>query len=347
MEFTARQIADFLQGTIVGDPDTKVSTFSKIEEGAAGTITFLSNLKYEHFLYTTDASIVLVNKDFKIEKPAKATLIQVDNAYASLAALLQMVQHATQKNRTGIDPLAFVSTTATLGEDCYVGAFVFIGENAKIGKGCQFYPNAYIGENTVIGDNCIVYPNVTINYGTEIGNNCIFQPGCVIGGDGFGFAPVGETYQKIPQMGNVCIEDDVEVGANTTIDRAVMGSTIIHKGVKLDNLIQVAHNVEIGENTVMASQVGISGSVKVGKHCMFGGQAGLAGHITIADHVNIGAQAGVIGNIEEGASVLGAPAIDARTFFRSSAIFKKLPEMYRTIGQLQKEIENLKKELNK
>lgn len=346
MELSAQQIASFLGGTVEGNPEVKVSNFSKIEEGRPGTLTFLANPKYEHYIYHTEASIVLVNNDFSPTEQITATLIKVENAYAALAMLLNLVEQAKAK-KAGISSTAFISASATVGEDCYVGNFAYIGENTKIGKNCQIYPHAYIGDGITLGDNCIVYPHATIYSGCQIGNNCILHAGSVIGSDGFGFAPEGEDYKKIPQLGNVVLEDNVEIGANTTIDRAVMGSTIIHRGVKLDNLVQIAHNVEVGENTVMAAQVGIAGSVKIGSHCMFGGQAGLAGHIHVADRVKFGAQAGVISDVEEGRTVLGAPAIDAKNFMRSSAIFNRLPEVYRTIGQLQREIEQLKKEINK
>lgn len=346
MELSAQQIASFLGGTVEGNPEVKVNNFSKIEEGKPGTLTFLANPKYEHYIYNTDASIVLVNNDFIPSEPIKTTLIKVANAYAALAMLLNMVEQSKGK-KAGVDSSAFIAASATVGDDCYVGNFAFIGENVKVGKNCRIYPYAYIGDNVTMGDNCTIYPHVTIYEGCVVGNNCILHAGSVIGSDGFGFAPEGDNYKKIPQLGNVILEDDVEIGANTTIDRAVMDSTIIHRGVKLDNLVQIAHNVEVGENTVMAAQVGIAGSVKIGSHCMFGGQVGLSGHIHIADHVVFGAQSGVISDIKEPTTVLGAPAIQAKAFMRSSAIFGRLPEIYRTIGQLQREIEQLKQEINK
>ncbi|MCI6874871.1 MAG: UDP-3-O-(3-hydroxymyristoyl)glucosamine N-acyltransferase [bacterium] len=346
MEFTAQQIAAFLRGTVEGDPEVKVSNFSKIEEGKPGTLTFLANPKYEHHIYHTEASIVLVNQDFTPTEPIHTTLIRVENAYTALAQLLNMVEQAKSK-KSGVDSTAFIAPTASVGEDCYIGNMAYIGERVKLGNNCQVYPFAYIGDNVEIGDNTILYPHVTVYHDCRIGQHCILHAGSVIGADGFGFAPEGEQYKKIPQLGNVVIEDNVEIGANTTIDRAVMDSTIIRQGVKLDNLIQIAHNVEVGENTVMAAQVGIAGSVKVGKHCMFGGQVGLAGHIQIADDVTLGAQAGVISSVKEATTLLGAPAIQARNFMRSSAIFNRLPELYRTIGQLQREVETLKKEINK
>ena len=346
MEFTAQQIAAFLRGTVEGDPEVKVSNFSKIEEGKPGTLTLLANPKYEHHIHHTEASTVSVNQDFTPTEPIHTTLIRVENAYTALAQLLNMVEQAKSK-KSGVDSTAFIAPTASVGEDCYIGNMAYIGERVKLGNNCQVYPFAYIGDNVEIGDNTILYPHVTVYHDCRIGQHCILHAGSVIGADGFGFAPEGEQYKKIPQLGNVVIEDNVEIGANTTIDRAVMDSTIIRQGVKLDNLIQIAHNVEVGENTVMAAQVGIAGSVKVGKHCMFGGQVGLAGHIQIADDVTLGAQAGVISSVKEATTLLGAPAIQARNFMRSSAIFNRLPELYRTIGQLQREVETLKKEINK
>lgn len=346
MEFTAQQIADFLNGTVDGDPTIKINTFSKIEEGIPGSLTFLANPKYEHYLYETKASAVLVNTDFKAERPVPTTLIRVANAYAALAVLLNKVEQAKPKKK-GIDPTAFVAASAQVSDDCYVGNLAYIGEGTTIGKNCMIYPYAYVGDFVTVGDGTIIYPHVSIYEGCKIGGHCILHSGAVIGSDGFGFAPEGESYSKIPQTGNVVIEDDVEIGANTTIDRAVMGSTIIHRGVKLDNLVQIAHNVEVGENTVMAAQVGIAGSVKVGRHCMFGGQVGLSGHITIADDVTLGAQAGIISSVKEKTTLLGAPAINARDFMRSSAIFNRLPDMYRTMGQMQREIEELKKQISK
>lgn len=346
LSFTAQQIADFLKGTIEGDPNVQVSDFSKIEEGKPGSLSFLANPKYTNYIYTTDSSIVLVNSDFVADKPVKATLIRVFNAYAALAMLLDMVEKSKPKKK-GIEPMSFVAESAKLGSDIYVGAFAYIAENTTIGNDTQIHPQVYIGEGCTIGNNTILYPGVKIYPGSKIGSNCIIHAGAVIGSDGFGFAPEGDIYKKIPQMGIVIIEDDVEIGANTTIDRAVMDATIIRQGVKLDNLIQIAHNVEIGANTVMASQVGVSGSTKIGEHCMFGGQVGLGGHITIGNNVNIGAQSGIISNIKDDAKIMGAPAIPVKDFFKSSIIFPKLPGMYRQIAQLEKEIQQLKAEQNK
>jgi len=349
MEFSAQQIAHILNGEIDGDPNIKVSNFSKIEEGKQGTLTFLANLKYSSFIYETNASIALVNTDFVPEKelPSTLTLIRVPNAYAALAQLLELVDQAKNKKQ-GIESMSFVSPSAKLPEkNIYIGAFAYIGENVRLGENVAIYPNAYIGDNTVIDENTIIYSGVKIYEGCQIGKNCILHAGAVIGADGFGFAKEGDAYKKIPQLGNVIIEDDVEIGANTTIDRAVMDSTIIRKGVKLDNLIQIAHNVEIGENTAFAAQVGVSGSTKIGKNCVVGGQAGIAGHIKVEDNVSIGAQSGVLRSPKAGESVIGSVAIDVKDFFRSSVIFPKLPDMYRQINQLQKELETLRQEIQK
>ena len=342
MEFTAKQIAQFIQGKIEGDENATVNTFSKIEEGKPGAITFLSNPKYTHFIYNTQASIVIVNEDVEFEQPVNTTLIRVKNAYECIAKLLQLYA-SVQPKKTGIDSLAFISEKAKVGENCYVGAFAYIADGAEVGNNCQIYPHAYIGEGVKIGDNALIYPHVTIYKGCVIGNNVTLHAGCVIGSDGFGFAPTEQGYDKIPQIGIVTIEDDVEIGANTCIDRSTMGTTIIHKGAKLDNLIQIAHNVEIGSNTVMASQVGIAGSAKVGDWCMFGGQVGVAGHISIADHTQIGARAGITGTVKkEGETIIGSPAWDAKGFMKSAAIFRRLPAMYQQINDLKKEIELLK-----
>ncbi len=345
MEFSAKQIAGILNGKIEGDADVKVSNFSKIEEGRPGTLTFLANLKYSNYIYDTQATIALVNDDFVPEKdlPETLTLIRVPNAYSALAQLMAMVDQS-QSKKPSIHSMAFISASASVPEgNCYIGAFAYIGENVKLGNNVKIYPHVYVGDRVTIDDDTILYAGVKIYDNSIIGKRCIIHAGAVIGSDGFGFAPEGDKYKKIPQLGNVVIEDDVEIGANTTIDRAVIDSTIIRSGVKLDNLIQIAHNVEIGENTGMAAQVGVSGSTKIGKNCMFGGQVGLGGHIKIGDRVNLGAQSGVISDIESGKSVIGSPPIGVKDFFRSSLIFQKLPDMYRTLNLLQKEIEELKK----
>lgn len=325
MEFTAKQIADFIGGRVEGDENAKIHTFAKIEEGKEGTITFLSNPKYTHFIYETKASIVLINNDVELEHPVSATLIRVPNAYECVAKLMQMYAASLPKKK-GIDPLAFVSKTAEIGKDVYIGPFTYVGVGVKI------------------GDGCLIYPHVTIYDGCKIGNNVTIHAGAVIGADGFGFAPNQEGYDKIPQMGIVVIEDNVEIGANTCVDRSTMGQTVLHKGVKLDNLIQVAHNCEIGENTVMSAQAGMAGSTKIGAWCMVGGQAGFSGHITIADKTFVGAQSGVISNTKgNGEQLIGAPAINPKVFFKARALDAKLPDMYRQIAQLQRELDELKK----
>ena len=344
MEFSAKDIAHFLNGKIIGDENVKVNNLSKIEEGKAGTLTFLANPKYTPYIYTTQASIVLVNKGFVPENEIKATLIEVDDAYSCLAMLLNMVNQARPEKK-GIEDGAHVAASAVLPESIYIGAFAYIGENAVLGEGCKIYPQAYIGDNVKIGMGTIIYPGVKIYHDCVIGNNCIVHAGTVIGADGFGFAPHNGSYVKIAQIGNVILEDHVEIGANTTIDRATMGSTVIRQGVKLDNLIQVAHNVEIGENTVMAAQCGIAGSTKVGSHCMMGGQVGIAGHITIGDHVNIGAQSGIPNHVDSDCNLLGTPAMPARDYARASVLIRNLPELNQTVRQLQKEIETLKRKL--
>jgi UDP-3-O-[3-hydroxymyristoyl] glucosamine N-acyltransferase len=344
MVFTAQQIAGILQGKVEGDKDVAVSDFSKIEDGKPNTLTFLANLKYSQYIYNTKASIALVNDNFSPEKalPATLTLIRVPDAYAALATLLNVVDQLKPKKK-GIEPMSYISPSATLQEDVYVGAFAYIGDNVRLGKNVAIYPQTYVGDNVVIEDDTILFAGVKIYADCRIGKRCILHAGSVIGSDGFGFAKEGDVFKKIPQLGNVVIEDDVEIGANTTIDRAVMESTIIRKGVKLDNLIQVAHNVEIGENTGIAALTGISGSTKIGKNCVIGGQVGLSGHIKIGDNVSIGAQSGILSNIEPGKKLLGTPAFDVKNFFRSSLIIQKLPDIYRTVGELQKEIELLKK----
>ena len=346
MEFSAQQIASLIQGTVVGDASVKVCNFSKIEEGKPGTLSFLANPKYEQYIYETNSSIVLVNNDFAPSAPIQATLIKVENAYASLAVLLKLVDQSKAR-KTGIATSASIESSAKIGLDTYIGNFAYIGANASIGDNCQIYPYAYIGDDVVIGNNVTIYPHVTIYQECIIGDRCIIHAGVVIGADGFGFAPEGDAYSKIPQLGHVILEDDVEIGANTCIDRAVMGATIIRKGVKLDNLVQIAHNVEVGENTVMASQAGISGSTKIGRNCMFGGQVGIAGHLNIGDRVTMGGQTGVLGNIKENEIIMGSPSMPMKPYMRSVAVFGKLPDIYRTIGKLEKEIEQLKKELIK
>ncbi|MBR4924012.1 MAG: UDP-3-O-(3-hydroxymyristoyl)glucosamine N-acyltransferase [Bacteroidaceae bacterium] len=346
MEFSAKQIAEYIQGTIVGDENATVNTFAKIEEGIPGAISFLSNPKYTHYIYDTQSSIVLVNKDFTPEKEVKATLIKVDNAYESLAKLLNLYEMSKPK-KTGIDPLAYIAPTAKIGENTYIGPFACVGDYAEVGDNTSLHPHATVGSGAKVGNDCILYPHATVYHDCRIGNGCILHAGSVVGADGFGFAPSPEGYEKIPQIGIVILEDNVEIGANTCIDRATMGATVIHKGVKLDNLIQIAHNVEVGSNTVMASQVGIAGSTKVGEWCMFGGQVGLAGHIKVGDKVNCGAQSGIANNTKSGSTIMGSPAFEVKGFMKSSAAFKKLPEIYLELNAMKKELEELKKQLNK
>jgi UDP-3-O-[3-hydroxymyristoyl] glucosamine N-acyltransferase len=346
MEFTAKQIAQFIQGTVEGDENATVNTFAKIEEGVSGAISFLANPKYTHYIYDTKSSVVLVDETLELEKPVEnTTIIRVKNARDCVAKLLQMYSAALNPKKSGIDSLAFISPNAKIGENVYIGAFAYIADGAVVGDGTEIYPHSYIGDNVTLGKNCKIYPNVTIYHGCKLGNNVTIHAGSVIGADGFGFAPnaEGTGYDKIPQIGIVTIEDDVEIGANTCIDRSTMGSTYIRKGVKLDNLVQIAHNDEIGENTVMSAQVGIAGSTKVGQWCMFGGQVGIAGHIEIGDKVFLGAQSGVPGKIKGGQTLIGTPPMEPRSYFKSQAIFRRLPDMYQQLNELQKQIDELKK----
>lgn len=342
MEFSAKQIAQFVQGVIEGDENATVNTFAKIEDGKPGAISFLSNPKYTHYIYDTESSIVLVDKSVELEKPTKATLVRVDNAYECVAKLLQLYESMKPK-KTGIDSLAFVSPSAKIGENVYIGAFAYIGDNVVIGDGCQIYPNVVICENANVGNDCLFYPNVTIYHDCHVGNRVTLHAGSVVGSDGFGFAPSENGYDKIPQIGIVTIEDDVEIGANTCIDRSTMGSTYVRKGVKLDNLVQIAHNTDIGANTVMSAQVGVAGSTKVGQWCMFGGQVGIAGHITIGNKVFLGAQSGVPSSLKDDQTLIGTPPMEKLPYFKSQAIFQRLPDLYKQIQKLQKEVDELKK----
>jgi len=332
-------------GTIEGNPEVKISDFAKIEEGRPGCISFLANMKYAHYLYETKSSVVLVNKDFQLEGKTEATLIRVDNAYETVAKLLTLAE-SMKPRKKGIDSLAFIDPTATVGKDCYIGPFVAIGPGAVIGDEVVLHPHVTIGEKATVGNHTEIYPNAVVYHDCHVGNNCILHAGCVIGADGFGFAPTAEGYEKIPQIGIVTIEDNVEIGANTCIDRSTMGSTYVRKGVKLDNLVQIAHNVEVGENTVISSQTGVAGSTKVGQWCMFGGQVGVAGHATIADRTQAGAQSGIPNSVKKpGTTIMGYPAIEYRNFWKSSAVFKTLPELDKQIFQMQKELDELKKRL--
>ena len=342
MDLTAKQLAELVHGTLDGDEHVKINTYSKIEEAHEGSLTFLANPKYTHFIYSTQASAVLVHNDFVAEHPIKATLIRVEDPYSTLAILLNMLQESLNPRKKGIEQPSYVSEGVALPEDIYLGAFAYIGKGVKIGKGAQIYPQVYVGDNVTIGENVTLYPGCRIYHGCKIGDNCIIHAGVVIGSDGFGFAPHNGDFIKISQVGNVVIEDNVEIGANTTLDRATMGSTVIRHGVKLDNLIQVGHNVEIGESTVMAAQTGIAGSTKIGKNNMFGGQVGIAGHITIGDNNGIGAQSGIPNNLGSGLRVIGSPVVNALDFARQQVYFKRLPEMANDIKKLKKEIDSLK-----
>ncbi len=343
MEFSAKAIAELLHGVIVGNPDVMVNNISKIEEGSPGTLTFLANPQYTPFIYTTKASIILVNKDFKPEKNIAGTLIRVEDSYQAIAKLLELYNQ-TQNEPSGIDTMAFIHATAKLGSNCYVGSFAYIGANVKIGNNVKIFPHVFLGDNVEVGDQSSLFSGVKIYHDCKISHNCILHSGVVIGGDGFGFAVQKDhNYKKVPQVGNVIVEENVEIGSNTTIDRATMGSTIIRKGVKLDNLVQIAHNVDIGENTVICAQTGVSGSAKIGKECMIGGQVGIVGHISIADNVKIAAQSGVGASIKEiGSTVQGSPAYDIREYQKSYVIYKNLPDIRKQIIELQKEIKLLK-----
>lgn len=343
MKFTAQQIASFINGEVIGNENAEIYTFAKIEEGTPGAISFLANPKYTEYIYTTESSVVLVNKDFEPKGEIKATLIKVDNAYESLAKLMTMYE-ASKPKKQGISSLASIATTAKIGENCYIAPFAVIGEGCEIGNNCYIHDGVSIGDGAKIGNDCILYAHVTVYHECRVGNNCILHSGCVIGADGFGFAPTADGYEKIPQTGIVVIEDNVEIGANTCVDRATMGSTIIHKGVKLDNLIQIAHNDEIGSHTVMAAQSAVAGSAKIGEWCMIGGQAGISGHCKMGDRTIVGAQCGIIGSRKGGETLLGSPAMDAKEFIRVSAYLKKLPELDKKVKELMKEIETLKKQ---
>ncbi len=347
MDFKATDIARFLNGEIIGNEEIKVSNVSKIEEGKPGTLAFLANMKYENYIYSTKASIVLVNRNFVPKEKIEATLIKVDDAYQAFASLLELYNQAMSTLKTGIEQPSYVDPSAVVGENIYLGAFAYLGKNSKVGNNCKIYPQVYIGDNVTIGDDCIFYAGAKVYANSVIGNRCIIHSGAVIGSDGFGFAPLEDgTYKKIPQIGNTIIEDDVEIGANTTIDCATMGSTIVKKGAKIDNLIQIAHNCEIGENTVMAAQVGLAGSTKVGKNCKFGGQVGLAGHLSIGDNVFIGAQSGVAKSVAGNQIILGSPAIEIKEAIKAITVYKNLPKLREEVIQLQRELNNLKKQIN-
>lgn len=339
MEFTAQTIANLVNGIVEGDPNVAVSTFAKIEEGKPGAISFLANPKYTHYIYSTKSSIVLVANDFVAEEPISATLVRVADPYQTIARLLDMVSKATVKMPVGVESPSFIANGVEIPEEAYVGAFAYVGEGVKLGRGAKIFPQAYVGHGCSIGEDTVIYAGAKIYPGCKIGARCIVHSGAVIGADGFGFAPDAEGhYNKIPQMGIVEISDDVEIGANTTIDRAMMGATRIANGVKLDNLVQIAHNVEVGHDTAMAAQVGIAGSVKIGANCVFGGQVGIAGHITIGDRSQIGAQSGVASSVKPDSRLLGAPAVNAYDFARQSAQIRRLGSLFDRVNDLEKEI---------
>ncbi len=342
MQYSAKEISKLVNGKVEGDPKTEVSNFSKIDEGQPGTLTFLANPKYEKYLYTTEASIILVNEDLEPEHPVDKTLIRVKDAYSALAQLMDVYQKQ-KKQRKGIAKNANISSSAQIGKNAYIGNTVVIEDQASIGDDVQIHPQVYIGENVHIGNGTILYPGVKIYDDCQIGDNCTIHSGVIIGGDGFGFAPNTENnYAKVPQIGNVIIEDHVEIGSNTTIDRATIGSTIIRKGVKLDNLIQIAHNVEVGENTVIVSQAGIAGSTKIGKNCIIAGQVGIIGHLNIGDNVKIAAQSGVTKDIEDNQVVQGSAAFDFAQYQKVYVVFRKLPELRKQVIDLAKEIKEIK-----
>lgn len=339
MEFTAVQIASFLSGTVEGDPEVKVYNVAKIEEGTPGMLSFLANPKYAQYLYTTQSSIVLINNDFELQDKVSATLIRVPDAYAAFAQLLGLYQQFMQ-SKVGVSSLSFISSDATYGDDAYIGEFAYIGQRVKIGDRVKIYPQAYIGDDVVIGDDTVIYAGAKLYSQTVVGKSCIIHAGAVLGADGFGFAPQEDgSYKKIPQIGNVVLGDNVEIGANTCIDRATMGSTRVKEGVKLDNLIQIAHNVELGKNTAMAAQAGVSGSTKLGDNCVVAGQVGFVGHIHIASNTKIGAQSGIIGSIKkEGEEVMGSPAIPVKDFLRMSVYTKNIEKLVRRVEELEKKL---------
>lgn len=340
MKFTAAQIAEILEGEVEGNPEAEVSELAKIEEGSEGSLTFLSNPKYTSFLYTTNASITIVNKDFEVDHPVNTTLIKVKDAYKAFSTLLEYYNQV-KLNKSGIEQPSYIADSAKCGDGLYLGAFAYIGEKVVLGENVKIYPNVYIGDNVKIGDNVTVFAGVKIYSESMIGNNCTIHSGAVIGADGFGFSPDDSgQYSKVPQIGNVIIEDNVDIGAATTIDRATLGSTIIRKGVKLDNHIQIAHNVEIGENTAIAAQTGVAGSTKIGKNCLIGGQVGIAGHLSIGNRVKIQAQSGIGRDIKDDEMLQGSPALSYSNYNKSYIHFKNLPQTMNKLNQLEKKINN-------
>ena len=342
MEFTVEQIAQMLKGRVIGDKSLKVNQLAKIEEGSIGCISFLSNLKYEHFIYSTDSSAVIVDQQFQAKKTYKTTLIVVENAYAAFTTLLQEYQKILTQNKKGIEQPSFISSTAEVGSEVYIGAFAYIGEHCTIGNNTKIYPNVAIADSCIIGNNCTIYSGAKIYHNTVIGNNCTIHSNAVIGADGFGFAPQADgTFAAIPQLGNVILEDDVSIGANTTVDRATMGSTILRRGVKIDNLVQIAHNVEIGKNTVIAALTGISGSTKLGENCMIGGQVGMAGHITVADKTTVTAQSGITKTVRQSGRIMaGSPAQDSHDNLKSQVLYKNLPKIEQRLRAIEEKFKD-------
>lgn len=337
MEFTARMIAEIIGGTVEGNENVTVNTFAKIEEGTDKSLSFLANPKYTKYIYETSSPIVLVSDGFEPEHPVKATLIRVENPYAALSLLMAKFSAILNPQPVGVENPSFISMGVEVPDDAYIGAFAYIGENVTLSKNVKIYPQSYIGNNVVIGENTIIYPGVKIYAGVIIGKNCIIHSGVVLGADGFGFAPLADgTYSKIPQLGNIVIGDNVEIGANTTVDRATMGSTVIGDGTKLDNLIQIAHNVKIGHDTVIASQTGIAGSAQIGDNCMFAGQVGVAGHIKIGDRVTVGAQSGIPNSVPDDSRLMGYPAVPGMAFARQTSLIKRLPELFERLANIEK-----------
>ncbi|WP_426430394.1 UDP-3-O-(3-hydroxymyristoyl)glucosamine N-acyltransferase [Winogradskyella sp. HB-48] len=339
MKFTAEQIAGILQGTVVGNPNIEVSKLAKIEEGTEGTLTFLANPKYKPYIYTTKSSIAIVNSDFEPEEAISTTLIKVEDAYGAFTKLLEYYNQI-KLNKSGIEQPSFISDSAKIGNDVYIGAFTYIGDNVKLGNNVKIFPNSYLGDNVIIGDNTIIFSGGKIYSDCIIGNNCVINSGSIIGADGFGFAPNAKgEYSKVPQIGNVILEDFVDIGAGTTIDRATLGSTIIRRGVKLDNQIQIAHNVEIGKNTVIAAQTGIAGSTKIGENCQIGGQVGIVGHITIGNNVKIQAQSGIGRHVKDNEVLQGSPALTYGDYNKSYVYFKNLPKIVKNINEIEKKVD--------
>lgn len=337
IEFTASQIAALAGGTVDGDPDVTVSTIAKIEEAAPGAISFLANPKYTPYVYSTGASVVLVSRDFVPDAPVSATLVRVDDPYAAFTRLLSMAAKMLMPRHCGVEQPSFVAEGVEVDPDSYIGAFAYVGRGARLGRGVKIFPQVYIGEDVTIGDETVIYPGAKIYYGCHIGSRCIIHAGTVIGADGFGFAPNPDgSYTKIPQTGNVTIGDDVEIGANVTIDRATMGSTVIEAGVKIDNLVQIAHNCRIGQNTAMAAQSGVAGSAKLGQRCVVAGQVGFAGHITVGDDVMVGAQSGIPSDVQSGSKIMGYPAVDVRSFMRQAAQIKHLGDLFDRVKALER-----------